>query len=329
VRGKSFLIPLLLAGSALVHPATLMAGGGGFTPVEPSSPSAEAIADIYYLLAGVAGFVFLLVTVPLVLFIFRFRSRGRSRDVEGPQIRGHNRLELAWTVLPVLILVVIATFVFYKLPGLTGVENARGGADLEVRVEGHRFYWQYEYPNGVIAIDTLRLPVNRVVRFEVTAPDSDVNHSFWVPAIGGKLDAIPGETTHTSVRPDRTGVFEGVCAELCGIQHAVMLARIEVVPRASFDRWLSAEARKQETGDSRLGENTFTGACAKCHGMQAEGLIGPPLAGNALLNDKQGLEEVVRNGRGAMPAVGEDWGPRQFDALFGYMRKRYGGAGGS
>jgi cytochrome c oxidase subunit II len=311
---------LLVSGAA--------AGNGGFAPVEPVSPNAERTEDAYYLIAGFAIFVFLVVMVPLAIFLVRFRSRGRPRTAEGPQIRGNTSLELAWTVAPILILVVIAGFVFYKLPGITSLTSAEGATELEIKVEGRQFYWQYEYPNGVIAIDNLRAPADRVVHLEITAPEGDVNHSFWIPAVGGKFDAIPGETTDFEFKAERPGTYPGQCAEFCGLQHGVMTASLEVLPAAEFDSWLEGEAQAQEAGESDLGEITFAGACAKCHGVQGEGLIGPALAGNPVVEQRDAVEEVVRSGRGQMPAVGQGWDDRQMDALLEYLSEELGGGNG-
>jgi cytochrome c oxidase subunit II len=311
---------------ALVSVAGAAGGNGGFAPVDPVSPNGERIEDAYYVIAAFAILVFLLVTVPLTIFVVRFRSRGRARTVEGPQIRGNTSLELAWTAVPVVILAIVAGFVFYKLPGIT--EPAEGAAEFEIGVEGRQFYWQYTYPNGVIAIDRLRVPVDRVVKLEITAPEHDVVHSFWIPAIGGKFDAIPGETTELEFVAEREGVYPGQCTEFCGLQHGVMTAELEVIPAAEFDSWLQSEAQAQQTGESELGAQTFEGVCAKCHGLRGEGLIAPALAGNPILDQADALEDVVRNGRGEMPAVGRNWDDRQFDALVRYMREELGGENG-
>jgi cytochrome c oxidase subunit II len=294
----------------------------GLTPVETESPNAERIADLYWFVSFWAAVVLLAVAVPLAIFIVRYRSNGRDRTVEGPQIHGSTRLEIAWTLVPVVILLIVAGFTFYKLPGITLEDEARAG-DLRIRVEGRQFYWQYRYPNGVIQIDRLRAPQGRLVVLEITAPESDVNHSYWVPGVGGKFDAIPGQTTETAFRARRTGVFEGQCAEFCGIQHAEMLASIEVVPADEFDSWLDQEAQAQEAGTSDLGEQEFVGACTKCHGPQGEGLIGPALT-SATVTDAESVAEIVRNGRGEMPRVGEEWDDRQMNALTAYLRARFG-----
>jgi cytochrome c oxidase subunit 2 len=311
------LVFSVLAGAALAWSGAAAAGNGGIAPVPPQSPNAGRIDDVYWLLVGVAVFIFLVVTIPLVVFVVRYRSNGRPRTVEGPQIRGNTNLEVGWTAGAALILVVIAAFVFYKLPGIQNPDDAGAAGELRLQVEGRQFYWQYRYPNGAIAIDRLRAPADQVVRLELTAPDADVNHSFWVPALGGKFDAIPGTTNETWFRARRPGVYRGVCAEFCGIQHALMRAAVEVMPRAEFDRWV------QERADdpAELGEEQWNGVCAKCHRLGGEPqLVGPSL-GQAALANEETLETIVRNGRGAMPAVGRGWTDEQMDALLEYIAR--------
>ena len=307
----------LSLGAALVLAASAAAGNGGLAPPDPDSPGADRIRDIYWLLVAIAAFIFLLVVVPLVIFITRYRSGGRDRSVEGPQVRGNRNLEIGWTVGAVLILVVIATVVFYKLPGINNLEEEAGAAgELRVVVEGRQFYWLYRYPNGAVAIDRMRVPQGRVVRAEITAPDGDVNHSFWVPALQGKFDAIPGVTNTLEFDASETGVYQGQCAEFCGIQHAAMDIEVEVMAADEFERWVEERA-----GDTaQLGEEEFNGVCAKCHRLGDEKrLIGPSLTA-AQLQDAEALEEIVRNGRGEMPAVGRGWTDEQMRALTEYAR---------
>ena len=298
----------------------------GLTPVEPASPNTERIEDLFWFVSFWAAVVLLAVAVPLVYFVWRYRSGGRPRTVEGPQVHGSTRLEIAWTVVPVVILVIVAIFTFYKLPGIT-LEAAAGEQSLVVQVDGRQFYWQYRYPNGVIAIDTLRAPSDRLVELKITAPPSDVVHSYWVPNLFAKFDAIPGEVTETAFR-GKPGTYEGQCAEFCGLLHAEMFAEIEVIPEDEFDAWLEQEARAQETGDSDLGEQIFNGVCSKCHGDRGQGLIGPGFSA-ATVSNAASVAEIVRNGRGKMPAVGEGWDDRQMDALTNYLRERFRAESGS
>jgi cytochrome c oxidase subunit 2 len=309
---------LFLAGPALAE--------AGFTPPDARSPNADAINDSYNWIAIFTGAIFLIVEVALVLFIVRYRRRRRLRGEDGAQVHGNTNIELAWTVAPVLILVAIGSFIFWKLPQIQDVPSANAsGGRTDVLVKGYRFYWNYEYPNGVIAVDRLRAPVDQNVRLEITAPDFDVIHSWWIPSLGGKFDAIPGVTNVTWFRAEAPGVYRGQCAELCGIQHAAMTAQVEALPREEFEAWLEEEAEAQEAGTSDLGQETYAGACAKCHGPEGEGEIGPQLAGNTLLQNAESIEEVVRNGRGAMPPVGKDWGDRQMGALTDYLAEGLGG----
>jgi cytochrome c oxidase subunit 2 len=307
----------LSLGAALVLAAGAAAGNGGLAPPDPQSPGAERIRDIYWLLLGVGGFVFLVVTVPLVLFMVRYRSGGRDRSVEGPQVRGNRNLEIGWTVGAVLILVVIASFVFYKLPGIRNLEDAGATGELRVQVEGRQFYWLYRYPNGAVAIDRLRVPQGLVVHTEITAPDGDVNHSFWVPALGGKFDAIPGVTTSLEFNAAKTGIYPGQCAEFCGIQHAAMDLEVEVMTADEFASWVNSRPFDSEA----LGEEEFNGVCAKCHRLgEQDQLVGPSLAA-AQLEDAAALEEIVRNGRNKMPAVGRGWTDEQMRALTEYAKQ--------
>ena len=202
-----------------------------------------------------------------------------------------------------LILVAIGSFVFYKLPGIQDVPSASAeGGRVDVEVKGYRYYWNFTYPNGVIAVDTLRAPVGQTMKLNVTAPDFDVIHSWWIPALGGKIDAIPGQVNETWFSAEAPGVYRGQCAEFCGIQHAEMKAEVEALPREEFEQWLERGGRGPGERHSNLGEETYSGACAKCHGLAGEGDIGPQLAGNRLLADTAAVEHIVRNGRASTGA---------------------------
>ena len=311
--------------------SALAAAGGaaaevGFNPPDARSPNADGINDAYNWIAIFTGAILLIVQVSLLLFIVRYRRRRRSRADDGAQVHGNTNIELAWTIAPVLILVAIGSFIFWKLPTIQDVPSASAaGGRTDVLVKGYRYYWNFEYPNGVIAVDHLRAPVDQTVRLEITAPDWDVIHSWWIPALGGKFDAIPGVTNVTWFRADRPGIYRGQCAEFCGVQHAAMLAQVEAMPREEFEAWLEETAEAQEAGTSNLGEETYAGACAKCHGLAGEGGIGLALAGNTIVQDARRVETIVRNGGILMPRVGTDWSDRQMEALTEYLAEGLGG----
>jgi cytochrome c oxidase subunit 2 len=321
---RFFITGLLVAGLVVLVGVGFLAWIGtrsGLTPVTPASTSAEGIQAIYVFIGAFASVIFLVVTIPLVLFAIKFRQGTRDRSVEGPQIRGHARLELTWTAIPVLILVAIATFTFVKLPGIREPARAAGAPrDLVVKVQGRQFYWRFVYPNGAVAFDTIRLPVDQNVRLEVTTNESDVIHSFWVPALGGKIDAIPGKTNTLTLRATRTGSFPGKCAELCGIQHGAMLFTADVLPQTEFQTWLSGATARED-----LGQEIFQQVCSKCHFAAPE--FAPNIAGNPILGDAQALRALVENGRRRMPAVAKGWTERELDALTEFTGGLSGGQG--
>ena len=304
------MLGVVAAIAVLATAGAAAAANGGFTPVTPHSPNAARTNDAYYLVLGFTAAIFVLVEGLLVVFVWRYRSRGRPRTVDGAQVHGHTRLELIWTVIPVIILVIIGGFVFYKLPG---IKNAPAAANpLRITVEGHQFYWQFDYPNGAHSINDLYAPVGQVVDLNVIS--TDVIHSWWIPELGGKIQAIPGRTNHFWFQADREGVYVGQCAELCGLYHAAMRARVIVTSSADYQTYVSS------TVNSDLGRAEFAGVCATCHGMQGQGGYGPKLSDNPMLTQTTGLDAVVRNGFGRMPAVGNDWTDAQLGALAQYAK---------
>src|SRR5437588_8524189 len=233
VRRKTLVLVLAL-GAALAFVAVASAGNAGFAPEPPHSPNAQRIDDSYRWISIFAGAIFVLVEGTLLLFIVRYRRRGRARATEGPQIHGATRLELIWTAVPVVILAAIAGFVFYKLPGIQDVPSAKAeGGPLRIKVDAHQFYWQFTYPNGAVSIDELHVPVNRTVRVDITS--HDVDHSWWVPELGGKFDAIPGQRTHTWFKADRLGSYRGRCGEFCGVFHAEMHAYVIAETKQEYE----------------------------------------------------------------------------------------------
>jgi cytochrome c oxidase subunit II len=330
VRPKSRAAVLAAALGLFLVTAGAAFANAGFSPVPPRSENASRITDAYWLIFGFAAFVFVLVEVALVVFVVRFRSRGRSREVEGPQIRGNTNLELAWTAGPVLILAAIAAFVFYKLPGIKNVPPASAGSgQIRVKVEAHQFYWQFDYPGGAISIDRLVVPVNGVVRLDVVSPD--VAHSWWIPSLGGKIDAIPGRTNRTWFQVDRLGSYPGQCAEFCGILHAAMSARVDVVSAGDYRSFLASHGPKS----AKLGGEIVSGVCAKCHGLAGQGDVGPQITGNAVIASRDSLIDLLRNGReptrtvNGMPAVGKTWSNDELAAAVAAIQKRYGTGGAS
>jgi cytochrome c oxidase subunit II len=319
VRRKLLSACLSLTALALVLTGTALADAGrAFPPAD--SPNAGGIQDLYVIVLVVTGVIFVIVEGALLLFIIRFRNRGRGRASEGPQIRGHTRLELIWTAVPVVILAGIIAVVFYKLPGIQDVPTAgAAGPRMTVHVEGRQFYWRYTYPNGAVSINQLVVPAQRPVYLVVTAPSFDVIHSWGVPELGGKMDAIPGKVNHTWFEAEHEGIYHGQCAEFCGIEHAMMLTQVRAVSNSEYESWVATQLHVSQN----IGRMTFEGACAPCHGMQGQGVIGPALKGNSTLANRQQLATLLANGKGKMPPVGKGWTPQELASLVAYLRKEF------
>jgi cytochrome c oxidase subunit 2 len=323
-RQAGIVAALVAVGLALVLVPAALAGNGGVAPPPSATESGTSIKELWWILMAILGAIFVLVEGALLYFVFRFRRRrGTSPHADGPQIHGHTKLELVWTAIPLAILIVIMVVTIVKVPNVQA--NPKPGSDaLVVDVAAHQFYWEYTYPNGVVTVDELRVPVGRPVQLRLNA--IDVIHSWWVPALTGKLDAIPGRTNTLNFTVDRTGSFSGQCAELCGAQHAVMRTTVVALDGGAFDQWYAQTAQAQAAGGSGLGEQTWDGVCAKCHGELGEGDYGPQIAGNSTLVDEQALGQLLENGQdtkalaGYMPGVGRGWPAKQLRALIAYVK---------
>lgn len=325
VRRTVFAI-LTTALAALITAAAAAAGNGGFLPGEPHSPNAHRITDAFIFVSIFTGVIFVLVEGALIVFIVKYRRRDRPSTVEGPQIHGATRLEIIWTVIPVVILAAIGSFIFYKLPGIADAPKATAAVpEVTITIEGRQFYWLFRYGNSdAVSINRMVAPADTIVHERVVGLDFDVNHSWWVPDLGGKYDAIPGTVNKTWFKAP-VGDYVARCAELCGIQHALMDGVVHVVPRAEYDQFLAKRA--SPSGTLGLGQEEWQGACLSCHRLDHK-YIGPALGGNSLLADRKGIETLLRNGRNQMPAVGKNWTSHQIDALIEYTKQfANGGAG--
>ena len=328
-RRKPAVIAAALAVLALgVVPAALgqSNGNGGIAPPDPATPSGEAIEQLYWFVFAICAVVFIAVETALVLFIIRFRRRRTTEeDAEGPQLHGNTRLEIIWTAIPAVILVGVAAVVLARSPAVEATGGDRSN-ELVVEVQGHQFYWQYVYPDGQVSIDRLVVPLDRPVKLELVS--FDVNHSWWVPELTGKRDAIPGRTNELNFTPTREGTFEGRCAELCGIYHTVMPTTVEVVSPTAYDDFLQTVSGQEESGATQLalGRETWDRVCAKCHGLAGDGDLGPPIALSPDLVDAQALQELLEDGQDTpgnpdyMPPVGRGWPEFQVEALIAYVQ---------
>jgi cytochrome c oxidase subunit 2 len=317
LRAAFLAVPIGLATAA-----SAMAGNGGVAPVQSHSPNTGAIRDTYWLILAITGAIFILVEGTLLLFVVKYRRGRRPRTADGAQILGHTRLEVGWTVVPVLIVAVVVGYVFASLPDITHVPKASAADTINVKIEGHQFYWLFRYPGGQVSVDTMVVPVDTVVNETVVG--IDVIHGWWIPALSPQLDAIPGRVNHTWFKADQVGHYPGRCSQLCGIFHAQMKGAIDVVTRQQFDAFLAAHS----PGGRTVAKETFTGVCSKCHGMNGTGAYGPSLQNRTFATTD--ITKLLRNGRttglGTMPAVGSDWDQPQISGIIRYLQQTKGGA---
>jgi cytochrome c oxidase subunit 2 len=309
------LVSLVLAAGALAD--------GGLTPQSSDSPNAAGIHRAYVNVGYVALFVFLLVEGVLLAFVIKFRRGRRTRLDDGPQIHGSTKLELIWTVAPAVVLAALAALVLASLPEIRNIPDANAsGGRLDIAVEGHQFYWLFKYPNGAVGFDEMLAPTGKNVKLTVTSPTKDVIHSWWIPKLGGKIDAIPGRTNFTWYRAPAPGTYVGQCAEFCGVQHAVMRNSVRVVEQGEYDSYTARQKQLLDARSKEFGQQEWDHVCAKCHRLDpaSERLIGPNLGANPLLQEVGGLASLVRNGRGEMPPVGANWSDAQIEALVAYTK---------
>jgi cytochrome c oxidase subunit 2 len=313
---------LLAVTIGLLTATAALASNGGVAPPQPESPNTSSIQDVYWLILVITGVIFLIVEGALILFVVKYRRGRRSRTADGAQVHGNTRLEIGWTIVPVLIVATIFGFVFASLPDITTVPKASAANTVDVTVEGHQFYWLFRYPGGEVAIDRMVVPVGAVVNETVIGVD--VIHGWWIPQLSPQIDAIPGRVNHQWFKADKVGTYKGQCAQLCGIKHAQMLGEIKVVTRDRYDAFLAAH----KPGSPVVAKEAFVGVCSKCHGMNGVGDYGPPLQNRDFQTSD--ITSLLQKGRcasrGCMPAVGSNWDAAMITGMIHYLRQTKGGA---
>ena len=250
----------------------------------PASTPAQSIFDLSMFVLMVTAAIFLVVFGLLAYAVVKFRKKKTSPGREPAQVYGSTQLELAWTVIPILIVVVLF---LATARVIASIQNApRPSNALEVTVIGHQFWWEFRYPSlKVVTANELHIPVSEQAHPTLTfltLLSADTDHSFWVPRLGGKTDLIPNHPNSMWMDPREPGLFLGQCAQYCGTQHAKMLLRVYVQTREEFDRWIQEQSQPARTSSTvsegqRIFERT---ACVNCHtvaGTAAKGRFGPDL----------------------------------------------------
>jgi len=243
-----------------------------FTPESGGSPNADKIDSLYKIILYVGIVIFIVVEGTLVWALVKYRAR-RDGPQEGAQIHGNTPLELGWTVGAAVILVVLAIVTFLYLgdiknPAASGPDGLAQGVqvasidqpappkgsseNLTIDVNGQQYLWRYDYPGGAFSYYEMVVPIDTTVVLNLTA--SDVIHSWWIPKLGGKMDAVPGFVNKTWFRISEPGVYRGQCAELCGSGHADMRARVRAVSPTEYTAFLERQKADIKASQEALAE---------------------------------------------------------------------------
>jgi cytochrome c oxidase subunit 2 len=251
---------------------------------DPQSPPATEIYWLSVLVIAVCAGILVVVGGLLTYTIIRFRVRADDDGREPPQIYGSNPIELAWTVIPLLIVFVLFLVSTRTILAVQTAPPPPG--TVHVTVIGHQWWWEFRYPDlGIVTANELHVPVSHAGDRRPTylrLESADVVHSFWIPQLNGKTDVIPNRTNSMWIEPTAAGLYLGQCAEYCGTQHARMLLRVIAHEAADFDAWVSSQ-RNPAAADAAVqaGRDLFQSvACINCHrvgGTVADGVFGPDL----------------------------------------------------
>jgi cytochrome c oxidase subunit 2 len=250
----------------------------------PESTPADAIVELSTLVLSITTAIFVVVAGLLVYAIVKFRATPANANREPAQVYGSTRVELAWTIIPVLIVLVLFATTARVIHAIQDAPQPPSA--VEVTVIGHQFWWEYRYlALGVVTANELHVPVSdpsqpRPTFLKLLSADTD--HSFWIPRLAGKTDLIPNRVNHLWMDPRRPGIFLGQCAQYCGTQHAKMLQRVSVDTSDEFDAWIRAQREPaKEDASAIAGRRVFEAtACINCHtvrGTAANGRFGPDL----------------------------------------------------
>ncbi|MGA8555110.1 MAG: cytochrome c oxidase subunit II [Candidatus Acidiferrales bacterium] len=251
---------------------------------KPQSTPADSIFHLSLLVLVITSAIFVTVSGLLIYAVAKYRRRGADDGREPPQVYGSNQVELAWTVIPGLIVLVLFLATARVIRSVQDAPQPPGA--IAVVAIGHQFWWEFRYPAlGIVTANELHVPLsdpsNPSPTF-ITLLSADTDHSFWVPRLAGKTDLIPNRVNHIWIDPHDSGVYLGQCAQYCGTQHAKMLLSVYVDSREQFDQWVHDEKQPAATDAGAVeGRRIFEStACINCHaisGTVADGRFGPDL----------------------------------------------------
>jgi len=268
----SFTLVVVLFAALIVN--SFQNAGKPLTSLTPQGPSAESIQKLLVPVTSIAAVVFVLVIGAIVFITWKFRERNDADPDEFPeQVHGKTTLEIGWTILPALILAGIAVGTVMTLINL----NREEPNSINVQVAGQQWWWQYKYdvnddgnfdgPEDITTSTEMVIPAGRPI--QVTTTSNDVIHSFWIPGLNGKKDAVPGLRSPLKLQADEPGIFRGQCTEFCGLSHANMRMLVRAVSTSDYDGWVKNQLKDHAadpTDPTALaGKKVWQSLCAQCH----------------------------------------------------------------
>ena len=307
---------------------------------DPASRQAGRIDFVFWFVTVICIAIFALVAAVIIYALVKFRAQP-GEDMDGPPIHGHTGLEIAWTAVPAALVTsisIVSAIVLAKNDHISKASAANNALNpLVVEVTAQQFAWSFKYTGfGNLTSATLKLPLDKPVKLRITS--LDVTHSFWVPEFGQKQDAVPGSWNNLVITPDKNGTYPVICTELCGLGHAVMRSRAEVMPAQKFLSWAKGQQKQVGGGGGGSGKAVFTNnACATCHTFTPAGAtakIGPDLDNLRQEAQRAGkpLEQFIRQSivdptayvepgypNGIMPQTFSSLPKSQLDALVTYL----------
>ncbi|HUK46122.1 MAG TPA: cytochrome c oxidase subunit II [Terriglobales bacterium] len=250
----------------------------------PQSTPARSILHLSLFVLSITGLIFVVVVTLIIVSISKFRATSANAHSEPAQVYGSTQIELAWTIIPVLIVIVLFLATARVIHAIQDAPEPPGA--VEVTVIGHQYWWEFRYPKlGIVTANELHIPVSDPTHPTPTflrLLSADTDHSFWVPELAGKTDLIPNHPNRMWMDPQRTGVFLGQCAQYCGTQHGKMLLRVSVDSQQDFAAWVRSQQQPAvQDASAAAGRQIFEHtACINCHtvsGTAADGRFGPDL----------------------------------------------------
>ncbi|PTX60724.1 cytochrome c oxidase subunit 2 [Melghirimyces profundicolus] len=334
-------LPASGAAMGILTAFSLLTGCGNhnMSALDPQGPVGKSELNLIYLSTGIMTFVVVVVTVIYIYVVWRYRERPGDEEKGIPeQVAGSKKLEVLWTVIPIMLLIVLAVPTIATTFSLK--EKPDPADSLRINVTGYQYWWGFEYPEQkVTTANEVHIPTGKKVDLIMTA--HDVIHAFWVPSLGGKQDLSPGKTDRLVLQADKPGIYEGKCAELCGASHSLMNFRVIAHEPKDFDQWISSQQNPKSrptVGRAEEGRRWVEQNCIGCHavrgaGYRVLGRTGPELTAfgertriaGVLDNNRDNLKAWLKNPQdikpgNRMPAF-DHLSEKDLDAIVNYLQE--------